>query len=192
MNRREALRSLALSGAGATAVPVWVVRLGERARRHGAGRIAGQERSSPAVFTPRQYDTVVELAELIIPRTDTAGATDARVAEFIDTVLNDAPQNERQEFLRGLAWIDSRSRQQFGVDFIAAQAQEQEALLTVIAAPDNNAAADATGVAFFQAMKQLTVTGFYTSEAGMRDELGDTGNVAFADDPGCQHPEHKS
>jgi hypothetical protein len=192
MNRRQALRSIALGGAGATAVPGWVARLGELAERRSAVFHAAQRPSSPVALTPAQFDAVATLAELIIPRTDTAGATDADVAGFIDTVLDDAPQAERQEFLRGLAWVDDRSRERFGSDFTGARPAQQEALLREIATADDATADDAAGVTFFQAMKQLTVTGYYTSEPGMREELGDTGNLFFADDPGCGHPEHKS
>jgi hypothetical protein len=46
-------------------------------------------------------------------------------------------------------------------------------------------------VAFFKAIKGLTITGYYSSEVGMREELDDDGVVFFADDPGCQHPEHQ-
>jgi hypothetical protein len=192
LNRREALRSIALGGAGATAVPVWVVRLGELARARGAALAARQEVAASLFFTPSQRATVATLAELIIPRTDTAGATDAGVAGFIDTVLHDAPEDEQRQFVRGLEWIDARADASFGAPFVDARPDEQEALLTTIAAPDNDDSDDAVGVAFFHAMKQLTVTGYYTSEVGMREELGDTGNLFFADDPGCRHPEHKS
>jgi hypothetical protein len=167
-----------------------VANLSRLARDHAVARTPGQT-SSPSFLATRQYDTVVALAELIVPRTDTAGATDAGVADFVDTVLNDAPPEDRDEFLSGLAWIDARSREGFGVDFVDARPGQQNALLTTIAEPGEEPAT-AVGEAFFQAMKQLTVTGYYTSEAGMREELGITGNVFFADDPGCLHPEHKS
>ena len=191
MNRREAVRSIALGGAGVGVMPGWVRRLGELAERRAATPSAAQISSTANVFTPAQHDAVVTLAELIMPRTDTAGATDAGVVFFIASILGDAEPAERQEFLDGLAWIDARSRQQFGVDFNDAAEDQQIALLTDIATP-GDAAENAAGEAFFQAMKRLTVTGYYTSEVGMREELGDTGTVYFADDPGCEHPEHKS
>lgn len=191
MNRREAVRSIALGGAGVGMVPAWVSRLGELAERRAAAPFVAQSSSSANVFTVAQHDTVVTLAELIIPRTDTAGATDAGVVFFIATILGDAEPAESAEFLQGLAWIDARSQQQFGADFNAAGQDQQIALLTGIVTP-GGAADNAAGEAFFQAIKRLTVTGYYTSEVGMREELGDPGTVYFADDPGCEHPEHKS
>ena len=66
--------------------------------------------SSRRCSTPAQNKTVTTLAEIIIPQTDTAGATKAKVNEFIDAVLADAKPKTTQKFLDGLAWIDTRSQ----------------------------------------------------------------------------------
>ena len=50
----------------------------------------------------------------------------------------------------------------------------------------------ATAWDFFEAIKRLTITGYYTSEVGMREELGDDGMLYFAEKPGCAHPEHRA
>ena len=49
---------------------------------------------------------------------------------------------------------------------------------------------DQIGVEFFQSIKSMTITGYYTSEIGMRQELGDDGQLFFAEFKGCTHPEH--
>jgi len=36
------------------------------------------------------------------------------------------------------------------------------------------------------------ITGYYTSEIGLEQELGDDGQVFLAEFPGCQHPQHKA
>ena len=195
MDRREALRRIVIGSAGAAAVPTWVDGLSEAALAQVGAPAVGQAGAPgwrPRVFTPQQNATVTELAELIIPRTDTAGARDARVNEFIDTVLDDAAPAERAAFLDGLEWMDRRSRETFGTDFIDAVPGEQTALLTILSSPDNTSLADREGVAFFEAVKRLTVTGYYTSEIGMREELGDDGTLHFAGKRGCQHPEHRA
>lgn len=191
MDRRELLRRMVLGSAGAVCAPAWVDRLSETALAQAA---PGQAAAAwtPRVFSAHQNATVIELSELIIPQTETAGARAARVNEFIDTVLDDADPAERDQFLRGLDWIDRRSRATFGVDFVAAPAAEQAALLTILSSPDNTALADREGVAFFHAVKRLTITGYYTSEAGMREELDDDGTRHFAAKPGCAHPQHRA
>ena len=191
MDRREALRHIVLGSAGAACVPMWVGRLSERALAYGETAVQASQGWTPRVFTAHQNDTVVQLSELIIPQTDTAGATAARVNQFIDTVLEDAADAERQAFLRGLDWVDARCQELFGGPFLTAAPREQEALLLVISSPDNTSLADREGVAFFEAIKRLTVTGYYTSEVGMREELDDDGSVVFEEKPGCAHPEHR-
>ena len=194
MDRREALRRMVLGSAGVACAAGWVDRLSEMALAHAAPGQAAESAAAwtPRVFTPHQNATVVEISELIIPQTDTAGARAAEVNRFIDTVLEDAPADERERFISGLAWVDRRSRESSGADFVDAPPGEQEALLTVISSRENHAPADREGVEFFEAIKRLTVTGYYTSEAGLREELDDDGTRYFAEKPGCAHPEHRA
>ena len=199
MDRREALRRMVIGPVGAAACgPAWVERLSAAALARpapGQSPVAGAAGWTPRVFTPHQDATVVELSERIIPQTETAGARAARVNAFIDTVLDDAEAEEREAFLRGLDGIDRRSRAAFGVDFIDAPVREQETLLTRLAAaadaPAGATQEDREGAEFFQAIKRLTVTGYYTSEVGMREELGDDGTLVFDGKAGCAHPEHR-
>ena len=44
---------------------------------------------------------------------------------------------------------------------------------------------------FFEAIKSMTIIGYYTSEVGMRQEMGDDGTLFFAEFKGCSHPEHQ-
>ena len=196
MDRREALRRMVLGSAGAVCAAGWVDRLSEVALAR-AAPAPGQAAESAAAWTPRvltahQNATVTEISELIIPQTETAGARAARVNQFIDTVLEDAPPAERESFIGGLAWIDRRSRASSGADFINAPPAEQEALLTVISSRDDASPDDREGVEFFEAIKRLTITGYYTSEVGMREELDDDGTRHFAEKQGCVHAEHQA
>jgi hypothetical protein len=197
LDRRQALRKLAAGGLGAAAAPLWSRRLSESALAHADPHthqaIAG---TTAAPWTPRlldahQNETVVAISELIIPETDTPGAKAAKVNQFIDLVLHDAPAGDRREFLRGLAWMDTRSRELFGADFTAATPEQQTALLTILSARGGASAGDQLGRDFFESIKSLTVTGYYTTEIGLRQELGEDGALFAAGYPGCTHPEHK-
>jgi hypothetical protein len=194
MDRREALRRMVLGPVGAACAAAWVDGLTELALASAAQGQAAADAAAwtPRVFTARQDATVTELSELIIPQTDTAGARAAYVNRFIDAVLDDAPDSERESFLRGLAWMDRRSRELHGTDFVDAPAEAQVALLTAISSREDTAASDIEGVEFFEAIKRLTVTGYYTSEAGMREELGDDGTLHFSAVEGCAHPQHRA
>lgn len=197
MDRREALRKLATAGVGTALAPPWVERLvalaHARARDHQPLGSVEQALKpwTPRVLTAHQNTTVTAISELIIPATETPGAAAAKVNEFIDAIVADAHEAERREFLGGLAWVDARSRELFGADFVDCEPAGQTALLTIISSDRNTALGDRAGVAFFTAIKAMTITGYYNSEVGIREELDDDGNMFFADDPGCTHPEHQ-
>ena len=191
VNRREALRRLTASGIGAAAAPLWIEKLGAIALAH-AGHAAPADSTlwTPRVLNPHQDATVTALGDLIIPATDTPGAKAALVNRFVDAVLADADAAERTAFLEGLAWLDARSRELFGADFVKAAPDQGAALLTILSSPDNRTLEDRPGVELFRAAKDLTVTGYYTSEIGLKQELGDDGVMFLAKFEGCTHPEH--
>ncbi len=195
LTRRDALRTLAAGAVGAAAVSTWVQTLSALAQVHAQGHGARSVMSAadwkPRVLTAAQNETVVALSELIIPQTDTPGAKAVGVNRFIDRVLQEAAPAERDRFFRGLAWIDDRSKTLFGSHFAAAEPGNQTSLLTRLAAEDNSADADRLGIEFFQAIKSMTISGYYTTEVGLRQELGDDGILATEQFVGCEHPEHR-
>jgi len=193
-SRRDVLRTLSLGSLGAAAATSgWAETLAALAHDHAhasAPPAAEAVDWAPKVLNAHQNETVVALTEAIIPQTETAGAKAALVNRFVDAVLDDADAHERKEFTRGLAWVDERSQALFGADFIAAPAEQQNALLTIMSSGKAKSVADQIGAEFFQAIKSMTITGYYTSEIGMKQELGDDGQVFFTEFRGCTHPEH--
>ena len=91
---------------------------------------------------------------------------------------------------QGLAWIDARSQDRFRAPFVNAPPAQQVELLTAISTAAAPGPDDAPGAEFFQALKGLTVTGFYTSEPGLLQDIGDDGQVFFTEFKGCEHKEH--
>jgi len=189
VNRREALRRLAVGGAATAALPSWVETLSafalDHAHTHGQRAAAAKTAAAwkPKVLTPHQNSTVITLTELIIPQTDTPGAKAANVNRFIDSVLAEGPVAERTKLLAGITAIDERSKTEFGKPFVDATPDQQTALLTKLStAPVDE---------FFEAIKSMTIIGYYTSEVGMRQEMGDDGTLFFAEFKGCEHPEHR-
>lgn len=126
-------------------------------------------------FTPHEMATVALLCDIIIPKDDVSGsATDAKVPEFIEFIVKDMPQHQTP--LRGgLRWLDLQSTKQFGKAFKEASAQQQLQLVDAIAYPEKAAPAMKQGVHFFNLMRNLTATGFYTSQIGIKD-IGYLGN----------------
>src|SRR5947208_15345464 len=121
MNRRDALRMLT---AGAV-IPALTPEL------FGFYRQAHPDASySLRTLNPHQNDTVVAMIDQIIPATDTPGAKAARVNEFIDVIPTDwADDEERKNFLDGLAGVDKQSDELFGKNFVAASPTQQVPLL---------------------------------------------------------------
>ncbi len=194
LDRREALRRLGWGGLGVAATPLWAQALTALANDHAHalhhdGPAAVAADWTPKALTARQNDMVVALSEMILPETDTPGARAALVNRFIDAVLADADDHDRESFLDGLGWMDERSCELFGDDFMKVGAEQQAALLTILSSGRNKSLEDQAGVEFFETLKKLTVTGYYTSEAGMK-ELGQDGLMFFAGYDGCRHPEH--
>ena len=132
-----------------------------------------------------QSAAVAEIAERILPATDTPGAKAARVDEFIDLMLTEwFTAEERHAFLRGLGQLETASRSRHQTAFTELEpeqmdgllnAAEQEAVATRedVVVADGAAASDVSPASgpFFDVMKWLTLFGYYTSEVGMTEEL---------------------
>jgi hypothetical protein len=195
MNRRRALTRFVAGAFGIASMPLWVesLCLQARAETHmqAAQAATGAAEWTPSVLTLRQNEAVIALTELVIPATDTPGAKAALVNRFVDHVLSAADATERTEFIRGLTWLDDRCRARVGKDVAGATAAELTTLLTPLAVEGTGAADDAPGVAFFHAIKSMTITGYYTTEIGLRQELGDDGRMMLGTFGGCTHPEHQ-
>src|SRR2546422_9782489 len=162
MNRREALLLLA----GTAALPDQLFAIGRAV--HKCVR-AGTLRA----LDPHQNETAAIIAELIIPKTDTPGAREAGVPAFIAVMLADwGDDDQRQMFTAGLANVDERSRASFGKDFVGCTPQQQTEILEDLdyeLARLRDTKSD-TSKNFFQGMKWLTLTGYYTSEVGATTE----------------------
>jgi gluconate 2-dehydrogenase gamma chain len=139
---------------------------------------------APKFFTAAEYRTVRILSDMIIPKDERSGsATDAGVPEFMDFTMTDRPNS--QKWMRdGLAWLDAQSNSRFSKPFADASQSQREAILNDIAWPARAPAAMADGVGFFNRFRDLTSTGFWSSEIGVKD-LKYMGNVFNPNWDGC-------
>jgi Gluconate 2-dehydrogenase subunit 3 len=195
MDRRQALRALGTAAAGAMTSPLWVKSLGAVSRRqahsHAAQTAMSAGEWTPTVLNAHQNETVVILTELIIPETDTPGAKGTNVNRFVDNVLSEARPEDREKFLKGLAWMDERSRTLYGKDLASTSMSDQTGLLTRLSTGGNPDKEESIGREFFEVIKGMTIDGYYTTEVGLRKELGDSGQLFQAVSQGCDHPEHQ-
>jgi len=123
--------------------------------------------------------TIAVLCDIILPATESAGsATDAEVPAFIDFIVKDIPSHQ-VPMRGGLMWLDSEANRRFNKEFIACTPKEEIQIIDDIAYPDPDGEKPemGPGIEFFNLIRNLTVTGYYTTRMGF-DDLGYTGNFA--------------
>lgn len=140
---------------------------------------------TPKALDPHQNETVVVLSDLIIPATDTPGAKAANVNRYIDLLLADGPDPERDRFLSGLGWLDSYSIANHNTSFIKCTPAQQIAILETLDTSD--AAELAPGHRFFRMAKAMISRMYYGTEIGFK-ELNKGGRVPAG--VGCTHSDH--
>jgi hypothetical protein len=126
-------------------------------------------------FDEHEMATIAILADIIIPKDGKSGsATDAKVPDFIEFIVKDMPKHQTP-MRGGLKWLDLQSYNRFQQPFIKASSAQQLSLIDEIAYPLKAKPNMAQGVAFFNLMRDLTASGFFTSEIGVKD-IGYAGN----------------
>ncbi|TFF40079.1 gluconate 2-dehydrogenase subunit 3 family protein [Mucilaginibacter psychrotolerans] len=126
-------------------------------------------------FTDHEMATIAVLADIIIPKDDKSGsATDAKVPEFIEFIVKDIPEHQLP-MRGGLRWLDVQCLNRFGKTFVASTSAQQIQLVDQIAYPAKAKPEMQQGVAFFNRMRDLTATGFFTTKMGIQD-IGFAGN----------------
>lgn len=127
-------------------------------------------------LSPEQDAAVSCIAEILLPQTDTVGATQVGVNRFIDLLLTESmPERDRARFFEGLAAIDGRSRSQSVAPVAAARRQEQESLIRSLdeqlpARPRTRAEQALlerqamTAERGYELLKHLVVFAYFTSE----------------------------
>jgi hypothetical protein len=191
MDRRDALRALgaAVGAPRFLSMDAEAMLDGMRPHldgEHDHGKPQALRRSTYTFQTldPHQRATVAELTEMIIPATDTPGAKAAKVDEYVDIILSEwSTEADKGALLKGLADFDARSVAMNGKTFVESSEQQRTALLAVLDA-ELTAARNARKAwrrgegapppdyraLFFHQMRSLTVSGYYSSEVGYKQE----------------------
>ena len=132
---------------------------------------------SEQFFNEHELETIAVLCDIILPANEKYGAaTDAGVPEFVEFIVKDLPYHQLP-IRGGLMWLDNKSNKQFGKEFKSCTEEQQITIVDEIAYPDKAAPEVEQGVKFFSLMRNLTLTGYYTTKMGLED-LGYKGNVA--------------
>ena len=143
----------------------------------------------PRFFTPAQNRFVEILAELIIPETETPGASAALVNQHIDLVLSEETKEQQRTFLEGLDAIDQISRSQHREPFSKLSQDQQITLLTRLADDSQVSPEEEPARGFFLDIRRRTVFAYYTSRVGIHEELDYKGKQVLTEWRGCPHPD---
>lgn len=194
MDRRKSLKALAAGsiGSGLLLSSCWTEEKEALAESMGT-KPAGQpqplygrtpeEKDRDAALNQEQYFTSEELhtlgllADWIIPADDESpSATETGVVDFLEFIVKDMPRYQLP--LRGgLRWLDHECGKRWQLSFAGLKTEQQQEVLDDIAFPEEAAPEMSQGVHFFNVLRNLVATGYFTSKAGIA-YLGYQGNVA--------------
>ena len=170
MDRREFLESIA----GISALLPGLALLPQAFAEAAHARARAQ--TGLRTLSPAQDAAVSCIAEILLPQTDTVGATQVGVNRFIDLLLTESMlERDRDRFLQGLEAIEARSRARNGASIASARKEDQEALIRSLdealpaRAPTRaqQAALDRqpmTAERGYELLKRLVVFAYFTSE----------------------------
>jgi gluconate 2-dehydrogenase gamma chain len=187
MNRRESLKALSITTistgvlidackpkAKETNAAVTEDKEGDRGRQD--SEIARDKKlNSEKFFNEHEMATITILGDIIIPKDEKSGsASDAKVPEFIEFIVKDIPDHQIP-MRGGLRWLDIQCLNRYNNAFSDCTKQQQIEMVDAIAYPAKAKPEMQHGVAFFNRMRDLTASGFFTSKMGIED-LGYMGN----------------
>jgi hypothetical protein len=191
MDRRDTIKSILLGSVAGTLVlqgcktePVGTAEPGNDQATDaggGYGRVPEEIERDKALmagkfFSDHEMATITVLADIILPADENSGsASDAEVPAFIEFIAKDMPSHQLP--LRGgLMWLDHEANSRFGTPFVKSSREQQIAIVDDIAYPGKVKPEHSQGARFFSLMRDLTMTGFYTTKIGI-DDLGYVGNT---------------
>ena len=149
MQRRSAVKNLALSIGSAIVLPSWANAWSKESLQNHHFNLPSSQES-----------LLAEIVETIIPKTDTPGAKELQVDKFTTRMVADCYDKKSQDiFAKGLITIEEIAKKQFSKPFIACEPKEKLAILNQMANSDNS---DDKG--FVKLVKNLTIQGYLNSE----------------------------
>ncbi|MCU0356894.1 MAG: gluconate 2-dehydrogenase subunit 3 family protein [Cyclobacteriaceae bacterium] len=157
MNRREVIKRTALLMGGAVSAPAMLGILQGCTAKPGVDW-------NPEFFTQEQAFVISEIAEIIIPKTDTPGAKDAGVPSFIEQMVAKAYSDEnREKFMTALQEFTTES------NFLKLSSEKRTEY--VYAEHEKAIKENIQPRPFVMTMKELTMLGFFTSKSGATEVL---------------------
>ena len=160
MTRRELIRNISiLTGAAFLGADLFLV---------------GCKSDRANNFDTEAISFLDEVAETIIPKTNTPGAKEAEAGKFIALYATDCYSDaDRKIVFEGIAKLNATSNAKYGKDFMGISNAQKKELFTLIdaEAKKHNLQNEQQSIHYFTMMKQLTLLAFFTSEYGVTQVL---------------------
>jgi hypothetical protein len=126
-------------------------------------------------FTPGDVALLDEIGDTIIPTTDTPGAKSIGIGRVVATLATDCYDDDVfASFRRGLDAVESASRERYATSFMQASSAQRTSLLNALDAEQREhgrARKPGEPPHYFRLMKELTLLGYFSSEAGCSQTL---------------------
>lgn len=141
-----------------------------------------QRIAADSFFTEAEKKDLGILADIITPGTPTEPkATETGVVEFMEFMALDQPDNHQDLLRGGLGWLNIEASTRFaGRPFADLMPAERLEIVDDIAYPeDAEGTRFAPGARFFDRVRFLTLTGYFTSKQGIKtlDYRGNSANI---------------
>jgi hypothetical protein len=164
MDRREALSAIALLVGGTL--------VGAEAFLTGCKTTGKKE----GLFAAEDIALLDEVGETILPTTASSpGAKEAKVGEFMRTMVTDCyDEDDQKAFTDGIGKLNDASKKKFDKEFMELAPNQRHDLLVELDKEARDYSAnrkEKDPKHYFSLMKQLTVWGYFTSEAGATKAL---------------------
>tara|TARA_A100000164_G_scaffold156300_2_gene138701 strand:- start:9 stop:698 length:690 start_codon:yes stop_codon:yes gene_type:complete len=181
MNRRDSIKTIVISSLASGLVLEGCIQgekeiIYENVWKYKYGRTPEElqrdlELLNQVFFSKDEINTIRVLAHLIVPPTEEGNIDQAEVPEFIEFIVKDTPSY--QKVLReGLLWLDETSTRKFEKKFVNCKVEDQKLILDKVAFPKDKKSKEEI---FFSNIRNLVITGYFSSEVGIND-LGYKGN----------------
>lgn len=165
INRREALKSIGVLLGGAVSMPVAMGFLNGVKAEPGLNWQA-------SFFSVEQAKTVSLVADIIMPETDTPAASELGVPKFIEDMVSKVwNPYDRQRFIEGFDYFLERAKDDLRMDFHQAKPAMQKAFVNKRHRQIFEGVIDWSERPFLWSMKELTITGYCTTETGAKQLL---------------------
>lgn len=153
ITRRDAIRNCIILSVGAAIIPSCL-----------------HQKTEPIValkhidLDGNQQNLITELAETIVPKTDTPGAKDTYTHLFVLKMLDDCTTKEQQdEFIKGMKAFETVYQKKFNKSFVDCSVQQRAELLQSVV-DDKNKELPTGASMFYKTVKKLTLQGYMTSK----------------------------